>query len=330
MVKKTRRKRKKPVFRDMNFLLWLVLLFLVIAAIVSITTRQAPQKDVAATVNGEKIYVQDLDAQYSRVPDTTKAQLSRSDFLGQLIDKTLLLQEAAKEGIVANESMVDPTIEQIKAQLPEGTTLDQLLKDQKLTMDELKKEIREQLVIAQFLDENVLANVSVSGDEFNEYVKNMIGEDVQLSNDTLAQIRDYLLLQKQRAAFDDYMSMARSGAAIEIVMKEEGSQAAGSENATPGTAEANVSSGMASLVDCLNSKDAVLYGSEGCSFTKQQLEILGANAGRISFVECADADGTLSADCEKLGVEVFPTWSIDGKLYRGTYTLEQLKAISGC
>ena len=78
------------------------------------------------------------------------------------------------------------------------------------------------------------------------------------------------------------------------------------------------------VAKCLTSKGIKMYGSITCSHCKEQKEIFGDAFQYIDYIECT-IDGDLCKDL--IGV---PAWGIDGKIYYGAKSLNELKSSSGC
>jgi uncharacterized membrane protein len=85
------------------------------------------------------------------------------------------------------------------------------------------------------------------------------------------------------------------------------------------------------LAKHLNKKGAKMFGAYWCSHCHHQKEVLGRQAfGRIEYVECAAKGyGAQTALCAARGLPGYPTWEIDGELYPGEKTVEELEVISG-
>jgi len=76
---------------------------------------------------------------------------------------------------------------------------------------------------------------------------------------------------------------------------------------------------------------AKMYGAYWCSHCYDQKVAFGAGAVRLmNYVECAE-DGVRSqrSTCQMKEIKGYPTWEIDGKLYPGERSLEDLAEISG-
>lgn len=85
---------------------------------------------------------------------------------------------------------------------------------------------------------------------------------------------------------------------------------------------------LASNLETMNAK---LYGAYWCGYTKSQKETLGKEAfgsKKIDYVECSrDGMNSATQSCITKNIEGFPTWEINGKLYPGDQTLDELEAV---
>lgn len=77
---------------------------------------------------------------------------------------------------------------------------------------------------------------------------------------------------------------------------------------------------------CLTATGAVVYGNDFCSYTNKQLNFFGKSDKYLNYVKCINNE----ALCDEKGVEVTPTWEIDGKMYSQVQTFESLSRLSGC
>ncbi len=80
------------------------------------------------------------------------------------------------------------------------------------------------------------------------------------------------------------------------------------------------------FAQCLTENDAIFYGTEWCGFCKEQKEMFGESMAYVNFVDCDDNKDV----CLQEGVQGYPTWKIDGKLYPGRQDLTRLADLTGC
>jgi hypothetical protein len=80
------------------------------------------------------------------------------------------------------------------------------------------------------------------------------------------------------------------------------------------------------FAQCLTQKGITMYGTEWCSKCKEQKAFFGTSFDHVNYMNC-DWNKEM---CRAIGVSGYPTWVIDGKLYPGKVTLEELSSMSGC
>ena len=76
---------------------------------------------------------------------------------------------------------------------------------------------------------------------------------------------------------------------------------------------------------------AKMYGAYWCPHCKNQIDLFGTTAFRaIDYVEC-DPRGKNPRPqlCKSAKIRGYPTWEINGKLYPGVQSLEELAETSG-
>ncbi|MFH1591529.1 MAG: peptidylprolyl isomerase [archaeon] len=116
--------------------------------------------DVAAMVNGEPIYGADVEGVVARLSGLYGQPVDKMVILNQTIARTLLLQDAAKKGYVPNESDVDAMFAQLESQMQPGMTLEQVLAQQGMTLEQAKQEIREQIVLNSYFESEVASDTA--------------------------------------------------------------------------------------------------------------------------------------------------------------------------
>lgn len=81
----------------------------------------------------------------------------------------------------------------------------------------------------------------------------------------------------------------------------------------------------------LKAIDAKMYGAYWCTHCFHQKQMLGKEAmSKVKYIECSNRGENNQVDmCKAANIPGFPTWDIDGKLYPGEQTLEELEEILG-
>lgn len=81
----------------------------------------------------------------------------------------------------------------------------------------------------------------------------------------------------------------------------------------------------------LKSKGAKMYGAFWCPHCHSQEELLGKEAfAIIEYIECDPRGKNARPElCKAAKIPGYPTWQINGELYPGTQSLEELADLSG-
>ncbi len=84
------------------------------------------------------------------------------------------------------------------------------------------------------------------------------------------------------------------------------------------------------LASHLRQRGAKFYGTFWCQYCKQQKEMFGQQAfSKINYIECDPQGKNAQTDlCQKANIESFPTWEINGRLYKGLKPLDELADLS--
>ncbi len=80
------------------------------------------------------------------------------------------------------------------------------------------------------------------------------------------------------------------------------------------------------FAQCLTERGAVMYGAEWCRYCKRQKEMFGSSFEFINYVECPEDQQI----CDQEGVKGYPTWIINGEVYRGLQDFSTLATATGC
>ncbi len=143
---------------------------LTFGALLALTTgcQRPVSKNVAATVNGRPISYAELDRalteQFSNSPMKVSAdqvtQL-RLEALRALIDNEILWQRAEKEGLLASDADLDVKFNEVKAPYTQEQ-FQKLLDQRKMTVAELKAQIRRGLSVQKLINKEIGSHISIS------------------------------------------------------------------------------------------------------------------------------------------------------------------------
>ena len=176
-TKKAKPKRSKQQPSGNANWLWIALLVIglaVIATVIYLSLHQqapgdqlegAEQGQVAALVNGQPIYQEDLDQIYASLPPNL-ANVNESVILDQLIEQELLVQEAKKQGFTVTDAELQDYIDQLLAYY--GMPADQLdaaLEQQGVTRAEFEQSSKRQLLVSKLVNKTVYANINISDEQ---------------------------------------------------------------------------------------------------------------------------------------------------------------------
>ena len=134
-----------------------------------------PNKDVVAVVNGKKILHSELDKYYGnqtagapQTPSGEQAASLRLSILKELIDDEIMMQRAEKLGLIATDEEVDGKISELKAPFTQEE-FEKRLRDKKITLDDLKREIRSSLTVNKVMNKEVTSRISITDADINNY-----------------------------------------------------------------------------------------------------------------------------------------------------------------
>jgi foldase protein PrsA len=170
MEKNNKVKKKK----NSNLIIFITVLSLVVIAIFTFVIINEisvnNSKKVAATVNNEKILMDDFDKIYARVISkfANTTNVTKDDVLSQMIDQELLLQQAKSNAIVYDDVSIQAEIDSLKSQFPTEKDFTDKLKEEGITLEDLKKEIYDSNVINKLIYQEIISK-AVSDEEITSY-----------------------------------------------------------------------------------------------------------------------------------------------------------------
>jgi len=220
MAKKKTKKKKKVQSMFLTFVL-AVIVIVVLTFLISSELENSKSK-IVAEVNDNSITDEALELEYSRLPLEYQPLVTKDDLLQQMIDKMLLLDKADKLGIVADEDSIELELQGLRDQFLDDEEFNQILLEQKFTMEELKQRIAEQLIINELLNVSVLSDITVTAKESLDYYNNnkelFVDESGAVAK--FSEVRDIieelLTNTKSNEALDAYIAELREEAEITI------------------------------------------------------------------------------------------------------------------
>jgi len=131
--------------------------------------------DVAATVDGRKIYRADVEKYYENQtagsqqrPVGEQATSLRLSILRELVDNEILMRRAEKLGLLATDDEVERKLNEIKSPYTKEE-FDARMKEKKLTLDDFKRDLRRSLTVDKVLNKEVTSKINVSDQDITNY-----------------------------------------------------------------------------------------------------------------------------------------------------------------
>ncbi len=154
--------------------------------------KEAPKGNVAV-VNGIAITQEDFDREFFGIQEQSSSRGEKLDdarlaevkqkVLDKLIDGELLYQESQKMGIKVEDSIVDEQYAKFKDQFPSPEEFNKELEKVKLTEASLKSQIKQVMIIQQYIDQEFVQKITVSEEElkafFDTYLKERIEKNLK-------------------------------------------------------------------------------------------------------------------------------------------------------
>jgi peptidyl-prolyl cis-trans isomerase SurA len=154
---------------------WLPLAAMAIAGIAGCNKQVQHAADVWAVVNAKEIKRDEVDKYYrTRVnpegqePSQEESLSQKLNVLDELINNEILLEKAKKLNLEASDGEVEDKFTELKSPYTEDE-FQRRLKDQSMSVEDLKLELRRQLSIQKLLNREVVAKISITDQDVTEF-----------------------------------------------------------------------------------------------------------------------------------------------------------------
>jgi len=131
--------------------------------------------DVAATVDGQKIYRADVEKYFQSQTAGSTQPLSdeqatslRLSILRELIENEILMHRAAKLGLLATDEEVDRKLNEIKSPYS-AAEFAQRLSERKLSIDDFRHDIRRTLTAEKVLHKEITSKINITQQDISAY-----------------------------------------------------------------------------------------------------------------------------------------------------------------
>lgn len=137
--------------------------------------RAGNSGDVMASVNGRKIYRSEVDKYFAsqtagseQQPTGEQAVSLRLSILDILIQKEILMRRAEKLGLLATDEEVDRKLNELKSPFT-TEQFNKRLEDQKLTVDDFKRDLRRSLTGDKVLNKEITSRINITDQDVADY-----------------------------------------------------------------------------------------------------------------------------------------------------------------
>lgn len=147
---------------------------------------------VVAVVNDDIITLTQLNDAMAEINKTSKQKVNQQQALDDLIDRTLIQQEAKKMGITVSDAEVDNTINALKQKYNlQGSEMSEALKKQNMTEEEFREQWKYQLLTKKVLDRKLKGKIAVTDQEIRDYYTKNYGAIDNIEEIRISQILMY-------------------------------------------------------------------------------------------------------------------------------------------
>lgn len=135
--------------------------------------QAAPAPRPVALVNGEPVPAEALERELREAQAGTAGagpgvDKLKARILDELVERTLLLQQAKARSIVVGQDQVERALLRVRADYP-GTHFDDLLAQERLSQTELRERLKEQLVLERLFEAEVFPRIQVGDEDVQRY-----------------------------------------------------------------------------------------------------------------------------------------------------------------
>lgn len=180
--------------------------------------------ETAATVNGEKISQSQLEARMMQTQQSlgTSTDVSEEEMqtqaLNSLINEALIMQEAENQGVTVSDEEVNNSYQTIEDRFDDESQFQQTLDEQGLTKEDLKENIRRELMTQKYLQNNInQEEVSVADEEIQQTYDQLSSqrEGVPPLEEIKPQLKQQLQSQKQNQLIQQLIEQLRNNTDIQ-------------------------------------------------------------------------------------------------------------------
>ena len=178
-----------------------------------------PSREVAAIVNGQNIYVDELNKEYASISPVQQESVTKSNALSFMVEREILYQEATRQGLQATADEVKQEYELylLESNLTE-TQLKFQLADNQSSIYEFKATLKKQILINKLFEKMIPSQYVIKHEEVESlyYASNFPSMNISFEQAQKTLI-DYLDAQRQRTAREAYIRSLKDKADVLII-----------------------------------------------------------------------------------------------------------------
>jgi peptidyl-prolyl cis-trans isomerase SurA len=186
--------RNQPIFHSATALIVLAQLA-GLAALTSCQRKGPSDRQVLAKVDGQPIFLDQVERVYrsrqgagSDTNSPEEALSFKLNVLNELINNQILIDHASHAGITVSEAEVDNKVAELQTPYS-AEEFQKRLHDQGLEMEDLRKELRRNIIITKLINKEIISNIKVTDAEIAAYYeRNKANFNVPETEYHLAQI----------------------------------------------------------------------------------------------------------------------------------------------
>jgi peptidyl-prolyl cis-trans isomerase SurA len=163
---------------DLRFIakrIFLPCVTLMLASLTASCGLKTPGNDIAATVDGEKIYRADVERYFQNQTAGSNQPLSdeqatglRLSIVENLIENQILMHRAGKLGLLATDDEVERRLKEIRSPYTDQE-FTQRLQERKLSLDDIKREIRRSLTAEKVVNKEITSKINITDQDIADY-----------------------------------------------------------------------------------------------------------------------------------------------------------------
>jgi len=150
-------------------------LALFVVGAIGCSNNHAGSNDVAAQVDGHKIYLADVEKYYQNQtsgseqrPAAEQATTLRLNILHDLIENEILMRRAEKMGLLATDDEVERKLNEIKSPFS-AEEFAARMKEKHITLDDFKQDIRRSLTVDKVMNKEITSKINVTDQDIASY-----------------------------------------------------------------------------------------------------------------------------------------------------------------